>query len=393
MLLENNSYPMDRRVSQEAVALVDAGYRVSVICPRSPGQPRREQIEGVSVYRFPAPPGADGLLGYLCEYGYATAVTFLLSGFVLLREGFDVVHAHNPPDTLVFVAALHKAFGKRFVYDHHDLSPEMYRARFGARSKRIVYRALAQLERLSCRLADRIIATNQSYAQVEMRRGGVPEDRITVVRNGPNLDVWRPPEPGPTLPRAGLAGSTLIGYGGVTGFQDGVEHLLTALRHLIFGLGRTDVRCVIAGDGDAMANLRILASELGLDDHVRFTGWLPEPDLVRHLTAADICVEPCPSNPYTDRSTMMKIMNYMALAKPIVAFDLPEHRFTAQESALYVRPNDEIEFAKALAQLMDDPKRRQCMGAFGRRRVEQELAWCYSVPNLLAAYQALSLGT
>jgi glycosyltransferase involved in cell wall biosynthesis len=384
MLLENNPYPQDSRVRREAQTLATAGYRVAVICPAAPGQPRRETLDGVRVYRFPAPPSASGFWGYLKEYSYSMAAAFCLSLRVLVRDGFDVIHAHNPPDTFVFIAAFYKLFGKRFVYDHHDLAPEMYYARFPGRGSRLVYRLLVWCEALSCRLANHVITTNQSYKAVEMQRGRVPEQRITIVRNGPNPNGLPPVSPTLNLRPTE---KTIIGYVGVIGFQDGLDYLLRALQCLHRDLGRSDFLCVLVGDGSALPGLHSLTKQLGLTEYVQFTGWVEPEDVARHLAAADICVVPDPSNPYNDRSTMIKIMEYMTLGKPVVAFDLPEHRFTAQAAALYVRPNDELEFARALAQLMDDPVRRHTMGMFGRRRIETELAWRYSAPHLLEVYQ------
>ena len=387
MLLENNSYPQDFRVRHEARALTDAGYEVTVISPARPGQPWRETIDGVHVYRYPAPPEASGVMGYLFEYGYSTAAMFILSLLVYLRDGFDVIHAANPPDTLVLVAAIYKLLGKRFVYDHHDLVPELYHARFAGRGSRLMHLALLTLEKLSLRYADHVIATNQSYKEMEMKRGGVPERRVTIVRNGPELNGRQVAEPDPGLRQKG---KTIIGYVGVMGFQDGVDYLLRALDHLVHDLGRTDVFCVLIGGlGSAQPSLKRLATQLGLDDYVSFTGWVSDADLLRHIASADLCVDPDPSNPFNDRSTMTKMMEYMAEAKPIVAFDLPEHRRTAQAAAIYVRPNDELEFARALAQLIDDPARQQAMGVFGRKRVETELAWHYSAQNLVGAYRLL----
>lgn len=386
MLLENQPYPQDPRVRREATALKDAGYSVSVIAPGRKGQPWRETIDGVKVYRFPAPPGGNGFWGYLWEYGYSVTAAFILSLLVFFRNGFDVVHAHNPPDTFVFIAAFYKLLGKRFVYDHHDLAPEMYYARFEGKGNRLVHLALVALEKLSCKLADHVIATNESYKRIEMQRGQVPEERITIVRNGPELKNLQSVEPDAELR---LKAKTIIGYVGAMGVQDGIDYLLRALRHLVYDLGRSDFFCVMIGRGDAQANLKQLTTQLGLDDHVWFTGWVSDADLLRYLSTADICVDPDPSNPFNDRCTMIKMTEYMALGKPIVAFDLPEHRFTAREAALYVRPNDELEFARALVQLMDDPEQRQVMGSFGRRRVETELAWCYSVPALLSVYRKL----
>jgi glycosyltransferase involved in cell wall biosynthesis len=386
MLLENQTYPRDFRVRREATALTAAGYRVSVICPAGPGQPSRETLNGVRLYRYWQPPAGNGFLGYLWEYGYAMSATFLLSLLAFFREGFDVVHAHNPPDTFVFIAAFYKLLGKRFVFDHHDLSPEMYQARFPGGGSLFVHDTLVLLEKLTCGLADRIIATNESYKKIEMERDHVPETRITVVRNGIELHNLRLVEPDPTLhPK----GKTIIGYIGVMGFQDGVDYLLRALGHLVRDLGRTDFFCILVGDGDAFPNLKSLTGQLDISEYVLFTGMVNHSEVARYLGAADLCVAPEPSAPYNDRSTAVKLMEYMALAKPIVAFDLTEHRFTAQGAAAYVKPNDELEFARAIAELMDDPGRRETMGLLGRRRVETELAWQYSIPKLLEAYRAV----
>jgi len=243
------------------------------------------------------------------------------------------------------------------------------------------------LEKLSLRYADHVIATNESYKAVEMRRGGVPPERITIVRNGPEANGGQLAEPDARLRQTGR---TIIGYVGVMGPQDGLDYLLRALDHLVHDLGRTQVLCVlIGGHGSAQPSLKRLAKQLGLDDHVWFTGWVSDVDLLRYIASADICVDPDPSNPFNDQSTMIKMLQYMAQAKPIVAFDLPEHRFTAQDAALYVQPNDELAFARALAQLMDDPKRREAMGAFGHERIRSKLAWHYSVQNLVGAYRQL----
>ena len=387
MLLENSLYPYDPRVLAEATTLTGAGYQVTVISPSIPGQPFYEVLDGVRAFRFPFRLSGNGLLGYLLEYGYSLAATFLISLFIFARYGFDVIHANNPPDVLVLVAAFYKLFGVRFVFDHHDLAPEMYYARFRGRGKRLVYHVLVLFEKLSCRLADHVIATNESYKAIEMQRGGVPADRITIVRNGPNLDRVRPVDPDPELRQRGR---TIIGYLGAMAVQDGVDYLLRALRHLIHDLGRTDFFCVVIGPEDKTAGLEALITDLGLEKYVWRTGYIPHADLVRYLSTADICVDPDPSNPFNDRCTMTKMMVYMALGRPIVAFDLPEHRFSAQQAALYVKPNDELEFARALTELMDDAERRKTMGSFGRHRVESALAWSFSVPPLLEVYRKVT---
>jgi glycosyltransferase involved in cell wall biosynthesis len=384
MLLENQPYPQDHRVRREAVALARAGYRVSVICPATRAQVFHEVVDDVRVYRFRSPAPANGFLGYLREFGYCTAMSFFLSLWIFWKEGFDVTHAHNPPDTFVFIGAFYKLFGKRFVFDHHDLSPEMYRARFPNGGGKIVYKALVLLERLTCRCADHIIATNESYKKTEIERHNVPAERITVVRNGVELPRDRPVSRDHGLRRKG---KTIIVFLGVMGLQDGMDYLIRALHHLRYALGRRDFYCVLMGSGDARASVTKLASELGLEKHVWFPGLVHGERLVRYLSAADICVDPDPGCEYNDRSTMIKMMEYMAYAKPIVAFDLREHRVTAEGAAIYVKPNDELAFARALAELMNDPAKRKAMGMLGRHRIETQLAWHYSIPHLLAVYR------
>ncbi len=386
MLLENNPFPQDGRVRREAAALTAAGYCVTVIAPADKGQSRRETVNGVGVYRYAAPPAGNGLWGYLVEYGWSLLAAFALSLVVLARNGFDVIHAHNPPDLFVLIALPYKVLGKRFVFDHHDLSPEMYEARFRGGGSQLVKRTLIVFERLSCRAANRVIATNQSYQALEIERDGVPPDRITIVRNGPESNLLRVTEPDPQL---AALDKVIIGYVGVMGVQDGVDYLIRALGHLRHDLRRTDFQCVLVGNGDALPDLKALVQQLDLADRVRFTGWVDPEAVARYLTAMDICAAPEPSTPYAAFSTAIKITEYMALGKPIVAFDLPEHRFTAQGAALYVAPNDERAFAEALARLMDDAALRQTLGIAGRQRIETELAWRHCAPNLLAAYQQL----
>jgi glycosyltransferase involved in cell wall biosynthesis len=383
MLLENCPFPQDGRVRREALALTEAGYEVAVISQRGEGQGGYENYRGIHVYRYPAPPTGRGLWGYVSEYGYSMLAALVLSFYVLLRHGFDVIHSHNPPDFFVAIAMLYKPFGKKYVYDHHDLAPDMYVALYGDQGRPLLHRLLLFFERLSLRQATHVIATNQSYKRVDMERGGVPAERITVVRNGPDPARVRPVAPDPELRSRGR---TIIGYVGDMGYHDGVDYLLRALHHLVYDLGRTDCYCVIIGVGNAWADLKIQAQTLKLTPYVWFTGWVGEAELLRYLSTADICVDPDPKNPFTDRSSMIKLTEYMALGKPIVAFDLTEHRYTAQEACLYATPNDELDFARKLAELSDDPVRRQQMGAFGRWRIECELAWCHSIPPLLRAY-------
>jgi len=411
LMLTTSSYPHDVRIYHEVSALLAAGHEVTVVCSAVSSTSSEEADPGVRVYRFQNPflrthnarvtttestprQGARlkplGVAGYALGWGGSTVAAFVQSLRALRTPGFDVVHVHNPPDTLAIVAALYRPFGKRLVFDHHDLTAEMYMARARGQGNPLVYRVLLVLEALACRLADHVIATNESYRRVEIERSGVRPDRITIVRNGPDLDWLLAPEPDPEI--RSMSGC-IVGYVGVMGIQDGVEHLLYALRHLVFDLGKTDVRCVLVGAGDAWESLHALTDELGLSDHVTFVGWLPRAEAMRAAAAIDIGVEPAPSNAYTDRSTMVKVLEYMALRKPVVAFDLRENKFSAGPGALYARSDDDLELARALAALIEDPDRRAALGAAGRQRIEDELAWKFSAQRLVSAYQALLPGS
>jgi glycosyltransferase involved in cell wall biosynthesis len=387
MLLENNPYLRDRRVRLEASELVEAGYRVSVICPRAPGERQQHRlVEGVDVYSYALPISGASALGYIGEYGYALLITFVVSFIILFRHGFDIVHAHNPPDLFFLIGGFYRLLGKKFVYDHHEVAPELYEAKF-PNSQGLIYRLMLRAEKWSCQTAHCVIVTNESHRQIVVGRCGVNSETVFIVRNGPDLARFVLVEP-PGHFR--VEGKIVVGYVGILGQQDGLDHLLRALHHLVKNLGRTEVTCVIIGAGDALADLKCLTAELNLAEHVCFTGWIAsDRELVQRLSAVDICVVPDPSNSYNDRSTMIKVMEYMALEKPIVAYDLPETRFSADAAALYARANDERDLADKLAQLMDDADKRQAMGRLGRARVEAHLAWSYSARILLQAYESL----
>lgn len=305
MLVENCPFPQDVRVFFEAQALLANGYQVSVISPAGPDQPLREDIDGLHVFRYPGPSPASSFFGYVWEYGYSLIAMFTISLFVAIRPGFDVIHAANPPDTAVFIALFYKLFGKLLIYDHHDLAPELYVARFDGNNHKTIYNALLWLEKLSCRFADHVITTNQSYKVLEMDRGHVPEERITIVRNGPDLN-WKD-FTGPDLQLWANRGA-ILGYAGTMGTQDGIDYLLRAIRCLI-DLGRKDFYCVLVGDGNALPGLRLMAEEMGLTNYLVFSGWVDHGEVARILSAADICLAPEPSNPYNDRSTMIKLWN------------------------------------------------------------------------------------
>lgn len=384
LLVENNAFPFDARVRREAHALRDAGYGVTVIAPRNNSQPWHEMLDGIAVYRFPAPPSAAGLISYAIEFGYATVAMLALTLWVALRHGLDVLHAANPPDTMFLIGLVLKPFGVRFVFDHHDLSPEIYLSRFRDSRPNLVYRTLRWLERLTYASSNVVIVTNESYKRVAIERGKVDPRKVFVVRNGPPMSFQ------PAAPDTALAqrASHIVGYIGTMGPQDGVDYWLRAIHEMVFTLGRRDFLAVIIGSGDSEASLRALAAKLGIEEHVWFTGRINDSNTIRaYLSAADVCVQPDPSSPLNDKSTMIKIVEYMALGKPTVAFDLPETRVSGGESALYVSDDDELEFARQVCGLLDDPVRRQRLGDIGRMRVLTRLAWEYSVPELLRAYR------
>jgi len=405
MLVENH-FPQDTRVMNEAALLTDAGYKVSVIALRKQGQAGRETLNSVEVYRVPTlelfkkTPSANvnqinllfvrlkSFLGYVVEYCYFTAACLVVSAYIFVRRGFDVMHAHNPPDTLFFVALPFKLLGKKFVFDQHDLCPELYRSRYGA-AEGFYTRVLRMFEWCSLKLADVTIATNESYKQIQTKRANKNPSDVFIVRNGPNQMRMTPAAPSARL--KGMNKSILC-YIGSLNPQDGVDYLLRSLRHLLCDLKRSDFHCVIMGTGDSLQDLRDLAGNLQLNGCVELAGFVSDEDLQANLTAADICVDPDPSSPLNDVSTWIKVMEYMAAAKPIVTFDLKETRFSARDAAIYVEPNNETEFAEAIAQLMDQPELQKKMGAYGRRRVEDELQWNTVGKNLLTAYATLLVG-
>lgn len=388
MIVENLPVPRDRRVWQEARALRDAGWTVSVICPATDAFPRgHEEIEGIHVWRHPLPAEGEGALAYLREYAAALFWEFVLAWKVLFARGFDVIHACNPPETIFLVGAFFKLLlGKKFVFDHHDVSPELYVAKFGR--KGFLHRLLLLFEKLTFKTADVSIATNESFRQVAIGRGGMDPDKVFVVRSGPDVRRLRIEEPDPLLK---CGARHLIAYVGVMNNQDGVDTLLGALRDIVVRRGRTDVRAVLMGDGPMLPELRRMAEDLGVADRVAFTGWADDDVLIPLLNAADVCVSPDPANDFNDKCTMNKILEYMALAKPVVLFDLTEGRRSAGEAGLYARDNDPLDLADKIVTLLDDAELRRRMGAIGRARMERELSWEYQVPRLLAAYDALGI--
>jgi glycosyltransferase involved in cell wall biosynthesis len=388
IIVENLPVPFDRRVWQEATTLADAGYVVSIICPTGKGfEARYEVIDGVEIYRHNLPVEGSGALGYAVEYAAALFWEFVLAWRVLVRKGFDVIHACNPPDTIFLIGAFFKLFGKRFLFDHHDINPELYEAKFGRRD--IFYKLMVSLERWTFKFADVSIATNKSYERIAIERGRMPPEKVFVVRSGPDLTRLKIGPPDNSLKQGR---QFLVGYVGVMGKQEGVHYLLQAAHHIVFGLGRKDVQFGLVGGGTELEEMKAYASQLGLSAYVAFTGRIPDADMLAMLNTADVCVNPDVANEMNDKSTMNKIMEYMALAKPIVQFDLTEGRFSAQGASLYAAKNDPLDFAHKILYLLDNPALRASMGNTGRQRVENELAWKFEIPKLIAAYETLFSG-
>ena len=387
-IVENLPSPFDRRVWQEATTLHQNGYQVSIICPTGKGyEEKYECLDGIHIYRHPLPPEAEGALGYALEYSVALYWEFYLSFKVLFSHGFDAIHACNPPDLIFLVGGFFKFFfHKKFLFDHHDINPELYEAKFGRRD--FFYRLMLLCERLTFKTADRSIATNESYKQIAIERGGMHPDKVTVVRSGPKLDRLKIIDPVLALKKGR---KHLVGYVGVMGKQEGIDYLLRALQYIVEHKNRTDVHFGLVGGGTELTSLQAYAKELGVEDYVTFTGRVSDQQMLEMLNTADVCVNPDVANEMNDKSTMNKIMEYMALAKPIVQFDLSEGRFSAQEASLYACRNDTKDLAEKILLLLDDQVKRKAMGDFGRNRIITELEWKYEEPKLLEAYRLLFL--
>jgi glycosyltransferase involved in cell wall biosynthesis len=385
IMVENLPVPFDRRVWLEATTLTRHGYRVSVICPKGKGFDRGfEVLEGVRIHRYGLPvEGRGGRLGFFAEFLWSFLMTAWLSLRVAVTgPGFDVIQACNPPDTFWLIGRFWKLFGCRFIFDHHDLSPEMYAVKFG-RADGFLYQALLWLERRTFRTADVVIATNESHRTVAVSRGGVSPDAVYVVRSGPDTRRFRayPPEP------RYLDGKRhLLVYLGEMCEQDGVDYLVRAVKLLRDQLGRTDFRCLFVGGGPHQPEIKAYAEAQGIMDVAAFTGTVSDEELCRILSTATIGIDPDPKNPWSDKSTMNKIIEYLYFGLPVVAFDLHETRISAGDAAVYAEANSELAMARAVSLLLDDPDRRAAMSELGRARVRDTLAWNHSEAPLLAAY-------
>lgn len=389
IIVQNLPLPMDRRVWLESLALRDSGHHVSVICPRGDGQGRHLVLEGIHLYTYRPPGPSSGLASYVMEFVYCWLMTAVLSLRVLREQGFDIIQTCNPPDTYWALALPYKVLlGTRFVFDHHDLCPEVYQSRFGVGAGGL-HRVLLWLERRNLRTADVVISTNDSYKAIAVRRGGRAPEDVYVVRSGPDPAAMRPGAPEPAL-RRGRA--HLAVWLGVMGPQDGVVELLDIISLVVRELGREDCQFALLGFGDEEPALRARCTQLQLNDFVTFTGRADAPMISAYLSTADLGLSADPSNPLNDLSTMNKTMEYMAFALPVVAFDLPETRVSAQQAAVYLAPGDQAGYAAAIVGLLDDPASRLRLGEFGRTRIERELSWSLQAATYVTAYARLMPG-
>jgi glycosyltransferase involved in cell wall biosynthesis len=383
IVVENLPVPLDRRVWKEACALRDAGYRVSVICPKGTGVcgASYEVRDGIEIHRHPAWE-ASTAFGYLLEYSVALVAELLLTLKVFARTRFRILQACNPPDTIFLIALLLKPFGVRFIFDQHDLGPELFEAKFGKRTG-LLYKFARFAEFCSFRVASTCIATNDSFKEIAVARGKKDPERVFVVRNCPDLKTFRRP----ALPTANKFGkSLLVAYVGFMGSQDGVDLLLESIEHIVKRENRQDTHFVLIGGGTVLSELQTIIARKNLEAYVTLTGQVSHDEVATYLSNADLGVAPDPKNALNDHSSMIKIFEYMAFGLPVVLFDLKEGRRTADSAALYAVPNDPIDFAHQITKLLNCKQLREELGANGRRRIEEKLNWEVEKVSLIRAY-------
>jgi glycosyltransferase involved in cell wall biosynthesis len=385
ILVENLPVPLDRRVWMEATTLVDAGYQVSVICPKGKYSAFYEVMQNVRIYRYPLP-SLESVLGHFLEYAIALPFTFFLTFVVFFKDGFDVIQSANPPDFFFIIGGFFKMFGKKFIFDHHDLMPEICDSRWNGWKHKVAYLPSVWAEKQTFKTADWVIATNESYRQIAIRRGGVKPEKVVVVRSGPEIDKFKPV---PVNDSWRNGKEYLVGYLGVMGPNDGMEYLLETINFIVHSLNRTDIHFILIGSGDLQPKLKKICTRFGLDDFVKFTGRLPDQQVKEILSTADLAVAPDPRDPLNDVSTMNKIIEYMALEKALVCFDLREAKVSAGDAAVYAKPNDAQDFALKVIELLEQPEKRKVMASYGRKRFLDSLAWDHQKKHLLRLYQEL----
>ncbi len=386
-IVENHTVPYDRRVWSEAIAARQWGYDVSVVSPKMPQYDKSfEVIEGIDVYRYPQFFEARQKFGYFFEYINALFFQFLLSAKIMARKKFHIIHGANPPDNIFLIALIFRPFKVKYVFDHHDLCTELYKVKFGKTDS--IYKLLSLTELLSLKFADTVISTNESYKQIAaaaLRRNG-SRKKIHVVRNGPDTNKIEIEKPERNY-REGF--SYLIGYVGVIAQQEGIDILLRIVSHIVRDRNIRDIKFIVIGSGPNLDEFAELSRTMGLEEYVEFTGFIPYKNLLGILGQCDIGINPEHTNAYTDKSTMMKIMDYMYVGKPIIQFESTEGYNTAKDASLYIRDNNEFEFAEQILALLQDKDRRDAMGRIGRQRIFERLNWDIQKKNLKKAYECV----
>ncbi|MBN2040394.1 MAG: glycosyltransferase family 4 protein [Spirochaetes bacterium] len=385
IIVENLPSPFDRRVWQEATALTEKGASVTIICPTGSGYEKKYEVtDGITIHRHNLPMEADGPLGYLLEYSVALFWETVIAWKIFFTKGFNVIHACNPPDLIFLVALPFKLFGKKFIFDHHDINPELYLAKFN--KKNLFYKFMLFFEKMTFKCADISIATNESYKKIAVERGGKKPEDVFIVRSGPDVNRMKIIPPVRELKKGR---KFLVGYVGVIGKQEGLNYLIDACDYIVKNRKRNDIHFICVGGGTELENIKEYALKKNVAEYFTFTGRIPTEQLLEALNTSDVCVNPDEYNEMNDKSTMNKIMEYMALGKPIVQFDLTEGRVSARDASLYAKHNDAVDLADKILTLLDNPEKRKKMGEYGYNRVKSELAWNYEKENLYRAYRKI----
>jgi glycosyltransferase involved in cell wall biosynthesis len=381
-IVENNPVPFDRRVWSEAMEAKELGYDVSIICPAHSKAPLKyERLKDISIYRHPMPVEANSKIGFIFEYLNAIFWEFYLSIRIFLKKPFQLIHGANPPDHVFLIALFFKIVGVKYIFDHHDLSPENYLAIF--EKKDLFYKVLQFMEKMTFKTANIIISTNESYKKIAQERGGKKKNEIFVIRNGPDLSRYIFLPPNETF-KDGF--DYLVAYLGVIGKQEGIDNLLRSAHYIVYKRNIKNIKFIIIGSGTSWQELVDLSKKMGLEKYVHFTGFIPDRDLYEILSTADVCVNPEFRNEFTDKSTMIKIMDYLVFGKPIVQYDTIEGRVTAGDAAKYIQKNDEVSFAETVIELLNDPEQRKRMEEIAIKRIKEKLNWDKQKVNLKRAY-------
>lgn len=383
IIVENLPVPFDTRVWQEATTLVENGYVVSVICPKGKGYDKEyEYINGVHIYRHDLPTEGNGALGYAREYYVALREEYRLAKKVYKERGFHVIHGCNPPDDIYMVAKKFRKYGVDYVFDHHDICPELFEAKFGKKSG-LLYKSQLWLEANTYKNCKFAFVTNESYKKIAIERGGMKPEDVFVLRSGPKLERLKIQAPNEKI-KGGR--KFMVGYLGVIGQQEGIEYMLQAADYIRHTVKRDNIFWGIVGGGPHLDAMREMCKKMGLDDIVEFTGRVPDDKMLEYLNTADVCVNSDKYNSMNDKSTMNKVLEYMALGKPIVQFELTEGRYSAREASLYAEPNNAQDMAVKILELLDNPEMRRKMSEYGRGRIINELSWEHTSKVLLNGY-------